>query len=470
MKKSIGKKVLGLMAAMGFFLVLNCLLNIAALSNIAKYNTQLDESFTQFSEAMTSGDGNAAKAAEDNYSDTVDLSNIRITGTEIFDLVLIGLILIIVVITLIMVKKTIANPARDASRHLTEIVDKIENNRGDLTERINTKSTDEIGQLVKGINGFMDQLQGLMKRVTEVSSKIMISSNEVTDRVDESTQSAMNVSAVTEELSASMEEISATVEQIAKSSDGILAQIQDMSSNAKYGSDSASEIQAHAVTMKDETMKNKAAAADVFSNVGTTLEKAVEESRSVEQINSLTSNILDISSQTNLLALNASIEAARAGEAGKGFAVVADEIRVLADNSRQTASDIQSISGQVTSAVNKLADAASKLLKFVNSNVFSDYDNFVKIVNQYEQDASEMNSIFTDFAMKSQDMANTMGAMNKGINDISITVEESAEGVSGVAEDITKLVDAISHIQTKTEENQAISHELDGEVKKFERV
>ena len=249
-----------------------------------------------------------------------------------------------------------------------------------------------------------------------------------------------------------MEEISATIEQIAKSSDGILAQIQDMSSNAKYGSDSASEIQAHAVTMKDETVKNKAAAVDVFSNVGTTLEKAVEESRSVEQINSLTSNILDMSTQATLLALNASIEAARAGDAGKGFAVVADEIRVLADNSRQTASDIQSISGQVTSAVNKLADAASKLLKFINSNVFSDYDNFVKIVNQYEQDASEMNSIFTDFAMKSQDMANTMGAMNKGINDISITVEESAEGVSGVAEDITKLVDAISHIQTKTEE------------------
>lgn len=196
----------------------------------------------------------------------------------------------------------------------------------------------------------------------------------------------------------------------------------------------------------------------------------MEESRSVEQINSLTGNILNIASQTNLLALNASIEAARAGEAGKGFAVVADEIRVLADNSRETASNIQEISGQVTSAVNKLADAASQLLAFVNSDVVRDYDRFVKIVDQYETDANEMDVIFTEFGEKASMMTETMQSMSAGINDISVTVDKSAKGVLGVAENATQLVNAISGIQAQTEENQAISQELEGEIQRFERV
>ena len=298
----------------------------------------------------------------------------------------------------------------------------------------------------------------------------MNSSDEITGSVNESNQSAMNISAVTEELSASMQEISATVEQMTESSNDILSQIRDMNENAKTGSSSAAEIKKHAAAMRDQTVENKKSASEVFSDVGTTLATAVEESRSVDRINSLTANILDISSQTNLLALNASIEAARAGESGKGFAVVADEIRVLADNSRQTASDIKSISEQVTEAVNRLADAASKLLEYVNSDVVRDYDTFVKIADQYEADTDKMDSILSDFAKKSAEMTTAMEAMNRGINDISVTVDESTEGVSGVAEDAAKMAASISHIQRSTEQNQTISQELDDEIKRFERV
>ena len=470
MKKSIGKKVLGLMLTLGVFLILICLLNLAALSNIEKYNSSIEQSFNKVTEAMASNDAAALEAAQNDYDKVVRESNVRISGTETFNIVLVVLVVLIMVSTIIVVKRTIADPAKNAEKHLSEIVGKIEDNHGDLTERIQTKSTDEIGHLVNGINCFMDQLQEMMRRMVDVSSKIMSSSSEITGSVNESTQSAMNISAVTEELSASMQEISATVEQMTESSNDILSQIRDMNENAKTGSSSAAEIKKHAAAMRDQTVENKKSASEVFSDVGTTLATAVEESRSVDQINSLTANILDISSQTNLLALNASIEAARAGESGKGFAVVADEIRVLADNSRQTASDIKSISEQVTEAVNRLADAASKLLEYVNSDVVRDYDTFVKIADQYEADTDKMDSILSDFAKKSAEMTTAMEAMNRGINDISVTVDESTEGVSGVAEDAAKMAASISHIQRSTEQNQTISQELDDEIKRFERV
>lgn len=267
-----------------------------------------------------------------------------------------------------------------------------------------------------------------------------------------------------------MEEVAATLDQISRGSTQILRQVQEIDQSAQDGTANVSEIRNRAKTMKAEAEHSKETAIGIFREVGASLEQAVEESRSVEQINALTGNILDISGRTNLLALNASIEAARAGEAGKGFAVVAEEIRTLADNSRETASSIQEISEVVTAAVNKLASEASRMLNFVNADVVRDYGKFVDIVAQYEKDADEMNDMLIAFAGQAMQMANTMKDMDQGISDIAVTVDESANAVSGVAEDATQLVNAISQIQQETANNQTISKELEGEVKRFEKV
>ena len=135
-----------------------------------------------------------------------------------------------------------------------------------------------------------------------------------------------------------------------------------------------------------------------------------------------------------------------------------------------TASSIQEISEQVTDAVNKLADSASKMLAFINSNVVKDYDSFVNIVGQYETDADRMDSMLTDFAGKASEMTETMQKMNQSVNDIAITVDESAKGVTGIAEDATQVVNAIAKIHEETENNQAISKDLESEVGRFEKV
>ena len=190
----------------------------------------------------------------------------------------------------------------------------------------------------------------------------------------------------------------------------------------------------------------------------------------VEEVKSFVESIINISNQTNLLALNASIEAARAGEAGKGFAVVADEIRQLADSSRETANNIQEISGKVIEAVNNLSGNATEMIRFVDEKVTLDYDNFVKIIGNYDADSEQASNTFNEFAVKSKDSLGTMNDMNEGINNISIAIEESAKGVTNVAQEISQLVTAISAITVQADENKNLSEDLSDEVAKFEKV
>ena len=459
-----------MLSVLGILVILTCLLNSSALSYVAGFNTSVEQEVKNLKVAMEKGDQEAITKAEDNIAYSVKHGIIRVNGTIVFDNILLVFSIILVIVMGIFAHRNIVKPAKSASAQLGEIVEKIERNQGDLTSRIHVKSKDEIGRLVVGMNGFIEQLQKLMQKIQSESQKMLQSADEVTQSVGESNQGAMNVSAAAQQLAASMEEVSATLDQISQGSKSILGKVQGMQDSVISETENVEQIQQRAQKMNHETVENKNSAENIFESVGATLKEAVNESRSVEKINELTGNILEIASQTNLLALNASIEAARAGEAGKGFAVVADEIRQLADSSRETASDIQGISRIVTSAVEKLAGEATKMLEFVNGDVIRDYDSFVAIANQYEKDAKQMQAILTAFSKQATEIADTMSLMNQGIHDISTTVEESSNGISGVAEDATVLVEAIAHIQEESDDNQEIAKELEGEVRRFEKV
>lgn len=294
--------------------------------------------------------------------------------------------------------------------------------------------------------------------------------NNINNRVYSSNEDVTNVSASMEELAASMEEVSATLEQIAEGSGGVYAKVKSMAEGAENGSELVEQIKNRDQDVRKRTVENKMAVNKMLVDIRNTLEEAVTESRSVERINELTGEILDITSQTNLLALNASIEAARAGDAGKGFAVVADEIRVLADNSRDTANNIQDISRMVTGAVEKLAGNAESMLKFIDESVLKDYDKFVELANYYQKDAESVNDLVTEFADRTAETEEIMERINTGINNISVTVDESARGVTNAAESAGSLVESMAHIKQEAENNQTISEELRDEVERSKKV
>ena len=470
MKNSIGKKVLLMVVGLGLIMALIAVSNVAAMQTLSGYNKALEEKLEEYEKALTGGNATSAAALEEDMDYYFNKSDIKINGTYIFDLILVFVAIILSAVVLIIAKKTISGPAKKAGNQITEIISKIEAGKGDLTDRIDIKSKDEIGQLATGFNNFIMNLQMLMRAIKEESARMLESAENVSNQVGMSNENAVSVSAAMQEMSASMEEVAATIEQLATGSNKVLEQLQEVNAKAGEGAQLVDSIRKNSGEMYKDTVDSKEKASGIIGEIREELQNSVEKSKSVEKIKELTDDILGIAGQTNLLALNASIEAARAGEAGRGFAVVADQIRVLADSSKNTANNIQEISDIVIDAVSRLSGSAEHMLSFVDEKVIKDYDGFVEIVKQYRADAESMNDLLVEFAKSASSVNEVMQNMNQGLNDISITVDESAKGVSEVAESTSELVNAMALIRQETEVSQNISQTLSGEVNRFEVV
>ena len=429
------------------------------VNNILSVKTPLEEEKNTYETLMTEKADYAMQHSE-----------IRINGTVVFNYVLMVVFILVAVATTVNVSRTVVNPAKVSGAALRDITDKIDAEEGDLTERIPVRTKDEVGQMALGINHFMEQLQGIIRKLKEESANMQQSVQSVMEQVVDSNENVTNVSAIMEEMAASMEEISATLSQLSVGINNVLSEIQNMDNQVQDGVGLVRTIKEHASEMYRSTVEGKANTSDMILSIRENLQKALDDSRSVQKINEMANEILSITNQTNLLSLNASIEAARVGEAGKGFAVVAGEIRALADSSAQTVSNIQNISGVVTEAVERLTRNAENLLAFIDENIMKDYDGFVEVVEQYEKDADSVNEIFSVFATNTMDINQTMEAMSSGINDISTVVEDNAKGVTSVADNIVVLAAAIGEIHQETLGNQEISGRLNKEVSRFKQV
>lgn len=360
--------------------------------------------------------------------------------------VVIVLLIVAAALVILIARRIIVTPIRRIAQVINGMIDNIHNNRGNLNERVPVLTRDEIADLAQGVNQFLDILQDMIGGVISCSEEIHRQQLNVNNVVEETNRHASDTSATMEELAASMEEMSATVGYVNENTREAEASVGEMVDKAVNGTKFAQEIKNRAEELQKLAQDSRETAGSMIREFDMTLNASIEDSKQIEKISNLTSDILSIASKTNLLALNASIEAARAGEAGKGFAVVADEIRQLADSSKQTAGNIQQISEGVVSAVMALADNARKLVEFINERVMPDYEILEKTGGQYLDDANTVDRLMGEMRSSMENIGSMMRSVTDSNDNITNTVRESAQGVGGVVNNTAALADNMKGI------------------------
>lgn len=397
-------------------------------------------------------------------NDTASEARERLTSVYASSLVSNGIVIIISVILIIVaiycVMKYVIKPIIATNKDIRDIIDGIDNGEGDLTKRVRVISNDEIADLGNGINLFMDKLQEILKLIIENTNYMENVVAEVDGSVVKSNDSASDLSAMTEELSATMQDVGLSVNTINDNADNILKDVEIIATKSDDINQFSKEMKANAEKIESDARYNVVQTGEKVGNILDVLNKAIEDSKSVDQVNNLTNDILNISSQTNLLALNASIEAARAGEAGKGFAVVADEIRQLADSSRETANKIQSINSVVVAAVNNLSDNANNLVSYLQQTILPEFQTFVDGGVKYKENASYIENAMDEFVEKTDVLKKNMDEIAHSINTITTVVDDGAAGVNNAAISTQDLVEDIVNISNKMIENKGIAQNL----------
>lgn len=423
------------------------------------YNTKILTCISEL-DKLIQADEKEAKAALEQAK---TLSDVTIAGSIVFT------ILIFIIVVFVSVR-LIVTPVKKSSKELEDMVDEVNNAAADLTKRISVNQKDEIGSLVEGVNTFIEALQHVIAEIRDSSVHLNSAFAAVTNSVTSVNGNATDISAVMEELSATMEEVSATLANVNERVERAGQGMDRISEQSEHILHYATEMQDRATQLENTAVTNKDTTSTMIQEILSTLQQAIENSKSVEEVNALTDEILNISSQTNLLALNASIEAARAGEAGKGFAVVADEIRVLADSSRETAGNIQQINAKVVTAVEELVKNSENIVAYINENVLKDYDGFVDSGHKYRADADYINEVMTSFTDSVEHLRQTMDEVVENVNDVSTAVEQGAEGVANAAENTTQLVGEMETIMKEIDDSNQNISDLSTQTNRFINV
>ena len=356
--------------------------------------------------------------------------------------------LIITLVVLVIMRKHILKPLRNAIVKLAARLD-------------GEASDDEMGIMTNGINGLLDGQEMILERVKENSEVIVEGTGFIDENIKEANATANNIASTMEELSASADEISVTVASVTEDAHKVNDMLKDMGTMTEEVLKKAEKLNGQAVETTQLSETSQMQLTQMITEIQATVAAAIEKSREVEKIDSLTGDILSIAGQTNLLSLNASIEAARAGEQGRGFAVVADEIGKLSQNSAQAASGIQELSRVVIEAVNQLTQSSQALLEMITERVVKDYETNVQTGKRYKTDTADICDVMREFRDNVLSVNTKIDTMVRGFDEIEVAIGENAGGVADTSESIEALAALMVDVSERVKLSVAAVSELE---------
>ncbi len=359
--------------------------------------------------------------------------------------------------------------ARSITRPIVRAADMLKDiseGEGDLTKRLDAAGNDEIGQLARYFNTFIEKLQGIVGQIAGNANTVASSATELSAVSVQTAQSVQALSVKTStaaaaavESSANTTSVAAAIEQATTNLTSVASATEEMSTNTISVAASMEQASANLSSVASATEEMSATIGEIAANserARSISQQAGEQAASVsalmqrlgnaaQEIGQVTETITDISSQTNLLALNATIEAARAGAAGKGFAVVANEIKELA---KQTAAATEDIKGKIGG------------VQASAGNAITDIEKITAVVAEVGHIVASIATAIEEQAAVTRDVAGNIAQASAGVQEANERVNQTAAVTRDVADNIAQASAGVQEANERVNQTAAVSKSM----------
>ncbi|NIY92288.1 methyl-accepting chemotaxis protein [Vibrio diazotrophicus] len=339
---------------------------------------------------------------------------------QLYMLIFVAFIIILTGALSYVVPKVLVSSVND----LTQRIKEISEGDGDLTQRINSKRTDELGKLASAFDDFVAKLQTL---ISEISS----SSTSLENNAVQLTNTHENAQRVSNEQTRSIEQIAAAVNEFSVS----IREVAERTLSTANETDHTAELTTQGMEIIDNSVDEINQLANSIKKANQVIEQLASESNNIATVLEVIRNIAE---QTNLLALNAAIEAARAGEQGRGFAVVADEVRSLASKTQKSTEEIQNMIDKLQSgvkdAVSSILDGSNRVEKNVELSL-----NIQQMFESIQSSATIVSDMATQIATATEEQSSVSEELSTNLEHLN-EQNRVSQGLSNEINEVAKLV------------------------------